>query len=346
MSNPFATLTAFGPPSGFIPPGATSTSSPSSSSSSNSNDGNGSGLFSADHPWAWVLIPVLLLSSLGLLAACLHNSRRRRAARKALHDSLALSPSPRSRPGGGGRYPTTTTTTRTTPLTHYHVRDLNAQRDLESGWLSPGQEAARWAWPPPAPREEGLNELGEAPPPYENNNNGNKEKRAAELGGGEVLVEAAGAEAEAGEGSGREIDGVELQELDGREVGAVGGMDLRRLVLIRGVEGGGAGVGEEGEGSVRSWVEGDDEIDTRSVTTAGTDGQDAVGGKGGEEKWKTGFDSSSESGSEDGEERGSGSDHVYDLAEEVVITQPPPAVLRDSDSERQQRLDGEVRKGD
>ncbi|KAK4669336.1 uncharacterized protein QC763_202055 [Podospora pseudopauciseta] len=273
MTSPFATMTSFGPPPGFTPPFSSSPTSAPSSSSSNGDDG----LFSADHPWAWVLIPVALLSTLGLLAACLHNSRRRRAARKQAATTLLLN-HPR-RPGP----PDSTQVT---------------IRDLESGWVIPGREAARWAWPPPAMREEGLNELGEAPPPYENH----KEKAAAvELGGeGEVR--------EIGEGSSTQIG---LMELDGREVV----------------------VGEE-----RSWVEGvDDEIDTRRVGPDGEDGEVDKEGRG------------SDGGSEDEEERGhrererkrergsSSTDRAYDVAEEVVITQPPPAVLRETDSGRQQQ---------
>ncbi|VBB75245.1 Putative protein of unknown function [Podospora comata] len=278
MTSPFATMTSFEPPPGFTPPFSSSPTSPPSSSSSNGDDG----LFSADHPWAWVLIPVALLSTLGLLAACLHNSRRRRAARKQAATTLLLN-HPR-RPGP----PDSTQVT---------------IRDLESGWVIPGREAARWAWPPPAMREEGLNELGEAPPPYENP----KEKAAAavELGGeGEVR--------EIGEGEGSSTQ-IGLMELDGREV------------VVR----------EE-----RSWVEGvDDEIDTRRVGPDGEDGEVDKEGRG------------SDGGSEDEEERGhrererkrerergsSSTDRAYDVAEEVVITQPPPAVLRETDSGRQQQ---------
>ncbi|KAK4195976.1 hypothetical protein QBC40DRAFT_210401 [Triangularia verruculosa] len=299
MSSPFATMTSFGPPPDFTPPGSTSTSSPSST---NSDDGNDNGLFSADHPWAWVLIPVLLLSSLGLLAACLHNSRRRRFARKQLQQSLTSPNQQQQQPTLSRHSPHTTN-----PLSRYAVRDLSTQRDLESGFFSPGQEASRWAWPRHPPPEEGLNELGEAPPPYDSP----KEKitTTPELGGdGEIVEAGEGSAAAAVVVVGRELlDSVELQELDGNSP-----------------------VDAAVEESERSWVEGDDEIDTRSITTVGSDVVE-------KEKTETGYDSGSNGDSDSEDERGDSSDHVYDVAEEVVITQPPPAVLHDSDGGRQRQ---------
>ncbi|KAK0643064.1 hypothetical protein B0T16DRAFT_391657 [Cercophora newfieldiana] len=134
--------------------------------------GSGSGPFSSDSsPWVWVLIPVGIVVAIGALAVCLHSKRRQRLA-SYLH-TTAPSPPPTAQPPG----------TRS--------RAIN-ERELEEAWVrgappttqnaaipAPGGRwvnntngtGSRWYWAGSEPRrarpEEGLNELGEAPPPYE-----------------------------------------------------------------------------------------------------------------------------------------------------------------------------------
>ncbi|KAK4449160.1 hypothetical protein QBC34DRAFT_463818 [Podospora aff. communis PSN243] len=130
---------------------------------------NGVPAFSADSsPWVWVLIPVGIVVAIGALAVCLHSKRRNRLA-SYLHSTAPSPPSgaqpPRSR-----------------------SRAIN-ERELEDAWVrgapptaqrtvpAPGGRWAnngtgtRWYWAGSEQRraqtEEGLNELGEAPPPYE-----------------------------------------------------------------------------------------------------------------------------------------------------------------------------------
>lgn len=116
---------------------------------------------------AWVLIPVAVLISLGAVAACLHTSRRRRRAAQLRHESSLnnrrLTPSsphlgPRARRRGDNR-----------------------NEDLEAAAYANSTAASRWwSLPPSQTRpqpEEGLNELGEAPPPYEKAENLPKPKR-------------------------------------------------------------------------------------------------------------------------------------------------------------------------
>ncbi|KAK4191608.1 hypothetical protein QBC35DRAFT_486597 [Podospora australis] len=153
----FATMTSFGPPPGFTPP--YSSSSSSSGSSSTSDDDGESPLFSSEHPWAYVLIPVTLLTALGLLAALLHNLRSRR--RRNSQPSSTLSYNPMSSPH---LRPTPTRRRRDILVSH---------RDLESGdvhrtpdWV-PQPSRTWWAMGTVRTQEEGLNELGEAPPPYD-----------------------------------------------------------------------------------------------------------------------------------------------------------------------------------
>jgi len=134
--------------------------------------GPGPGPFSSDSsPWVWVLIPVGIVIAIGALAVCLHSKRRQRLA-SYLH-STAPSPPPNAQPPES------------------RSRAIN-ERDLEEAWVrgapptqnvaipAPGGRWAnsngtnsRWYWAGSEPRrglsrpEEGLNELGEAPPPYE-----------------------------------------------------------------------------------------------------------------------------------------------------------------------------------
>ncbi|KAK3988329.1 hypothetical protein QBC44DRAFT_398310 [Cladorrhinum sp. PSN332] len=144
-------MTSFGPPPGFAP---------SASSSGDDGGGNSGGnSITTDRPWPWVLIPVAVLISLGAVAACLHTSRRRRRAAQLAHESSLSNRVLNGHPSSP----------------HLSPRRLNRgrdrDRDLEAAYaLSTTRSTRWWSLPPPArpPQpEEGLNELGEAPPPYE-----------------------------------------------------------------------------------------------------------------------------------------------------------------------------------
>ncbi|KAK4222982.1 hypothetical protein QBC38DRAFT_488644 [Podospora fimiseda] len=145
-------MTSFGPPPGFTPP----VSSSGGDDDGGTNRGNS---ITSDHPWAWVLIPVAVLISLGAVAACLHTSRRRRRAVQRAHESSLSNRvlnGHLSSPHLSPRHPN---------------RDRDPDRDLEAAYalsLSTTRSGRWWSLPPARPQpEEGLNELGEAPPPYE-----------------------------------------------------------------------------------------------------------------------------------------------------------------------------------
>ncbi|KAK4459569.1 hypothetical protein QBC42DRAFT_254274 [Cladorrhinum samala] len=153
-------MTSFGPPPGFTPP-----ASSGDGDGDNNNNNSGGTSLAADHPWTWVLIPVAVLIALGAVAACLHTSRRRRRAAQLRHESSLNS-------------------RRLTPSSpHLSPRARHRRhrgQDLEAGatyYHANGAAASRWWSLPPSQTnhhrpshhlpEEGLNELGEAPPPYE-----------------------------------------------------------------------------------------------------------------------------------------------------------------------------------
>ncbi|KAK0616107.1 hypothetical protein B0T17DRAFT_510648 [Bombardia bombarda] len=158
-------------------------------------------LFSSDHPWVWVLIPVGIVVALGGVAVCLHSRRRRpQRSRHANRATTAAIPgSGVTDEGGGGRgilssrldpsrtralerdleeawvrgATTTTTGSRGNTAAYlYHARSQQANMAMagssaagsQGRWARP---ANRWQWAGVSRPEEGLNELGEAPPPYE-----------------------------------------------------------------------------------------------------------------------------------------------------------------------------------
>lgn len=131
----------------------------------------------ADKPWALIAIPLALVAALGIVALLLHSRHRKR------HKSrLAVSSDPRVRQAlerdlqeawvrgaTGGR----TDQPPTSPNRPSRSSQQSASGNQRGGgagtrWVRPG--TTRWAWARDmmqARAEEGLNELGEAPPPYD-----------------------------------------------------------------------------------------------------------------------------------------------------------------------------------
>lgn len=144
----------------------------------------------SNHPWVWVMIPVGLVVVLGGLALCLHIRRRKQFFEK--HKNSRAS-TPARRPSA---HQPLTNHSRDGQL-HFGVREIDApslaliERDLQESWVrgAPTQRREnigsrsgtgggawsgsrstamrRWDWAGIFRPEEGLNELGEAPPPYE-----------------------------------------------------------------------------------------------------------------------------------------------------------------------------------
>ncbi|EQB48226.1 hypothetical protein CGCF415_v003354 [Colletotrichum fructicola] len=102
----------------------------STDSSSLGSSGEGLGLSSA--PYTWILTPLIVFLSIGILATLIQFQRRRRLRRLGLQR-----PWPR--------------------------RDLEANRQRAGGQRS--SRNGRWAWT--TRPDEGLDEFGEAPPAYE-----------------------------------------------------------------------------------------------------------------------------------------------------------------------------------
>ncbi|KAK1776908.1 hypothetical protein QBC45DRAFT_204005 [Copromyces sp. CBS 386.78] len=143
-----------------------------------------------NHPWVWVMIPVGLVIVLGALALCLHVRRRKQFLEKSKSPRV---PTPAGRPPA---HHTSTSHSRDRQ-THFGVREVDGpslaliERDLQESWVrgAPTQRynntgsrsgtggvalgssrptaMRRWDWAGLFRPEEGLNELGEAPPPYE-----------------------------------------------------------------------------------------------------------------------------------------------------------------------------------
>ncbi|KAL0467174.1 hypothetical protein QR685DRAFT_78695 [Neurospora intermedia] len=160
-----------------------------------------------NHPWVWVMIPIGLVIVLGGLALCLHIRRRKQLLGN--HKNSRLS-SPARRPSA---HQASISHSRDGQL-QFGVREVDApslaviERDLQESWVrgAPTQRRnntgsrsgtgggawggsrstamRRWDWAGIFRPEEGLNELGEAPPPYE------KQPVAEE--GGDVDLEAGG----------------------------------------------------------------------------------------------------------------------------------------------------------
>jgi hypothetical protein len=166
-----------------------------------------------DRPMAYVAIPLAIVVCLGLIAWALHAQRRRRLMKARLH-YVGSNPGAR--------------------------RAL--ERDLQEAWMrgAPQEErrqqrratrrwsrnnaaaGGRWAWARDlltARSEEGLNEFGEAPPPYDGRRRGSKiqeegnvvelEVRSAGSGSG------SGAET-AADGSERHVEDIEAGQNRGR----------------------------------------------------------------------------------------------------------------------------------
>ncbi|KAM7203716.1 hypothetical protein V8F33_002031 [Rhypophila sp. PSN 637] len=128
-------------------------------------------LFSSDKPWVWAMIPVGFVVVIGAVALCLHSRRRVKHFDAGLVQTSAL--------GGARLDPAGTralerdleeawtrgaTPTRRPPA-RYQGRTGSGVPSAAAGrWTRP---TSRWQWAGVARQEEGLNELGEAPPPYE-----------------------------------------------------------------------------------------------------------------------------------------------------------------------------------
>ncbi|KAK3685057.1 hypothetical protein B0T22DRAFT_208838 [Podospora appendiculata] len=147
-----------------------------------------------DHPWVWVLIPVSIVVILGGVAIVLHSRRRAR-----YRTALSTPPQPgrldpsgtralerdleeawvRGATSGGTRrpppLPSTTTLSSTSQPNLLHQRAAGR-------WTRPSN---RWQWAGGVSRpEEGLNELGEAPPPYEKGGHENARRKTGVSAGG------------------------------------------------------------------------------------------------------------------------------------------------------------------
>ncbi|KAB5515235.1 hypothetical protein GE09DRAFT_1160594 [Coniochaeta sp. 2T2.1] len=114
----------------------------------------------SSHPWAYVAIPLAVVVGLGLMAVALHTHRRKRlqkarlqyvgsnpAARRALERDIQEA------------------WARGAPQ-----EETRQQRRAMRMWRRDANGGGRWAWARDmltARSEEGLNEFGEAPPPYD-----------------------------------------------------------------------------------------------------------------------------------------------------------------------------------
>ncbi|KAK3325892.1 hypothetical protein B0H66DRAFT_142475 [Apodospora peruviana] len=146
-------------------------------------------LFSSDKPWIWAMIPVGFVVIMGALALCLHSRRRARYHFNRYPDNSSSPPA-----GGGTRLDSSGTralerdleeawvrgatgTRRPPPPTLHNHRAGSATQAAAGGrWARPSN---RWQWIGVSRPEEGLNELGEAPPPYEKPENSEGARKAA-----------------------------------------------------------------------------------------------------------------------------------------------------------------------
>ncbi|KAL1866990.1 hypothetical protein VTK73DRAFT_4400 [Phialemonium thermophilum] len=136
-----------------------------------------------DKPWVWIAIPLGVVGGLGILAVLIHTRRRRRIkarllissdpnARQALERDLqeawVRGATAVSADGSSSRTPPYRSLLRSPPNPLAPSSTTSPLPPPRSRWVRPS--ATRWAWAHnvlQARPEEGLNELGEAPPPYD-----------------------------------------------------------------------------------------------------------------------------------------------------------------------------------
>ncbi|KUI55473.1 hypothetical protein VP1G_02758 [Cytospora mali] len=143
---------------------------PSSSHTTNDIPSNPTGSRNNSPPsLIWIIIPLIVVLVTGFLIAILYQTITRCRRRKTGEDDPERAITGRGTAilevgdatGGGGPAPSTTTTTTTRPGTRHHTEPRPSQHTDRWGWvfdISSSRSATRTS--------EGLNELGEAPPPY------------------------------------------------------------------------------------------------------------------------------------------------------------------------------------
>ncbi|OIW28978.1 hypothetical protein CONLIGDRAFT_402955 [Coniochaeta ligniaria NRRL 30616] len=153
-------------------------------------------------PWAYIAIPLAIVVGLGLIAALLHTARRKRLM-KARLQYVGSNPGAR--------------------------RAL--ERDLQEAWMrgAPQEEqrqqrramgrwsrnangGGRWAWARElltARSEEGLNEFGEAPPPYDGRRRASKVQAEGDVVELEARPSGSGSGSGPAGGSGRRVEDLE-----------------------------------------------------------------------------------------------------------------------------------------
>ena len=147
----------------------------------------GAPLFSSDKPWVWAMIPVGFVIVVGAVALCLHSQRRRKHFEAGLASSS---------PNGGTRLDPAGTRALERDLEEAWVRGATPTRrpparHHRSGSGAPSAAAGRWTRPTSrwqwaggvARQEEGLNELGEAPPPYEKQGDRESPRKSSSVDG-------------------------------------------------------------------------------------------------------------------------------------------------------------------
>ncbi len=126
----------------------------------------------ADQPWVPVLIPLVVIIGVSVLASTLAIVHRRHSRSQAMylrqqHGRQALERDLEERITRGYRGPGTATAAEVADDSWVHLTSMTGPAH---GRSSRARTANRWAWANNLAlgrREEGLNELGEAPPPYE-----------------------------------------------------------------------------------------------------------------------------------------------------------------------------------
>lgn len=196
-----------------------------------------------NHPWVWVMIPIGIVIVLGALALCLHIRRRKQFLET--HKSRVVS-TPARRPSA--HYASETQSR--DGETRFGVREVDGpslamiERDLQESWVrgAPTQRSSntgsrsgaggvawgssrptamrRWDWAGLFRPEEGLNELGEAPPPYE--------KQPVTKEGSDVDLEA-GRNSYHGHGSGTPAGPAGSSVGEGTSSAAHAGVEMRNM---------------------------------------------------------------------------------------------------------------------